>query len=319
MKPIHWLVLASVALRATLSLANTSDKPYKMYQADWSVLDAYPQQKLRWQELLRKGQKNGMTLDVIKARLEIIEPIVDKHQDWIDGLWMSANTHMLMGETFSSDNKEGSDEVRRHFEKAKERTDKCLVLKPDQPICKFFNAAASGKIATLDGIFASLGKGYGMHQSWMEVYNSGVEYVFNEGISLQGLTRYALGIYYRVVPDFFLLRWVYGISGDIDKSVRMHKEAVAMPGGKNACSYLMLGVSLLCRSGGDLEEEDTREGLGVLRKVPSYARNENNVSEMVCVKGAAQVSAKPSDACGYTKAQVLERDESAMKGEATSH
>ena len=73
-------------------------------------------------------------------------------------------------------------------------------------------------------------------------------------------------MYYRLVPNFFLIRWIFGISGDIDKSVKYHQEALALGGPKpSPCYRLMLTASLLCRSGGEKGHRDTKKALSIIK------------------------------------------------------
>ena len=146
-----------------------------------------------------------------------------------------------------------------------------------------------------------------------DVYDSNQEYMFEDGYSLQGLQRYALGIFYRVVPDFFLLRWIFGFSGDIDKSIKMHRESLTFKAGNGPCSQLMYAVAMLCKTGGDKGEKETKTAFKVLSKLEKFKTNDE--SGLICVKDATKLKQKPDNACGYTKAKQQETDEEKMKAQ----
>ena len=308
----------AIAIGLTFSLSSgtlAADKgQYDLYKPDWGPFKAKKAQYKRWQQLEAIAKKDGLGQKNLQERMKILKPIVDRNPGWVDGQWLYANTLMQYGETLSADDEKGKAKTRKYLVQAKDYSKKCLDQKPNHAICKFFYGAAVGKIGTVDGIMSSLGKGKIVLNSWLDVYNSKTNYVFSDGYSLQGLTRYALGIFYRVVPDFFLLRWFFDISGDIDKSVKMHKEAIAFKGGKGPCSQMMYAVAMLCKSEGEKSHPMTGQAFGVLDKIAA-ADSKGNESAMVCINDAPKLKAKPSDACGYTKAQVQKRDEESLKKE----
>ena len=161
----------------------------------------------------QEADDNGLTKANIIAKIKIIEPIVDAKPQWADGKWLLANLYLNLGETASSDDEDSKKEARAQLVKAQKLTEDCLRINPNIGICKFFLGAAIGKISTIDGIFSSLGKGERVLNLWLDLKKSKQDYVFDDGYSLQGLNYYALGIFYRVVPESRILKWLFGISG----------------------------------------------------------------------------------------------------------
>ena len=133
-------------------------KSYKMYKADWKPLHQDKEAAKKWQTLTDEYKANGMNRENIEARLAIIKPLVKKNPKWADGRWILANVYMQMGETVSADDKDSGKKTRGYLVQAKKHSEKCLKLKPDLAICKFFLGASMGKIGTIDGVMASLSK-----------------------------------------------------------------------------------------------------------------------------------------------------------------
>lgn len=305
------LLFAATLCLSQQSFSQNKGK-YKIYKPDFGPMLAIPNAKDTWDALTREGNKNGMTKELLLKKAAIVQPIVEKNPNWVDGYWMYANMMMIYGETQSSNDKKSMKTTRAYLVEARESSKKCLELAPNNMICKFFYGGALGKIATIDGIMSSLTKGKIILKHWQEVYASDQEFIFEDGMSLQGLVRYALGIYFRVVPDFILLDWLFDISGDIKKSVQMHRESLVFEGGDGPCSKLMLAVSLLCKSDGEANDPETKQAFNILDQIkitPKY----NSQSAMVCVDDAPKLKKKPGDACGYTKAQVQKRDKKALE------
>ena len=308
MNLVSKLIVAASILASNMLAA----QPYKPYKADFGPMKAVPGAFEKWQALTKKGNAEGMNKDLVLEKSQIVKPILAKNPDWVDGYWLYANMMMIYGETQSSSDKEGMKRTRGYLVEAMEHADKCLKKDKTVMICRFFYGAAVGKIATIDGIISSVSKGKTVINSWIEVYNSDQDYVFDDGSSLQGLVRYAMGIYYRVVPDFFLLRWIFGISGDIDKSVKMHRESLAYEGLNEPCPKLMLAAAMLCKSDAEPKSKLSQEANKLLSAIEKANKNVGE-STLVCIEDASMLKVKPDNACGYTKAQVQKRDEASLK------
>lgn len=300
---IYNMLFFGLALLITTSLC----AQYKNYSPNLKPLIADQEGHQQWKDLTAQYKEEGITKENIQARLKVIKPLVKKNPKWADGRWLIANLYMQLGETVSAEDEESKAIARNMLVKAQKHSELCLKLDRNLDICKFFLGAAIGKIATIDGIVASLGKGKQILDLWNEVVEGKQQYIFDDGYSLQSLVHYGLGIFYRVVPDFFILRWVLGFSGDIDKSVEMHRKAVKLPGGGGTCSYLMLTAALLCQADGEL----TNESKNLISEIKEMKSDGD--SESICKRDALKLESKPEDGCGYTKAQQQERSEEAMK------
>ena len=310
----HLLITATILIsQPALSRdfdAGRQASSYKMYQPDFSYFEAQTELYNEYQELGLRAVEEGFQRSFFLRRVAILEEVLKKNPKFIDGYWMLANNVTRIGESFDSSKPEQLSEARALLVKARKNAETCLRLKPDFPMCKFFLGASIGKIATIDGIFASLGTGELVLNSWIDVYESNMNYVFQDGYQLQGIVRYALGIFYRVVPDFFLLKWMFGISGDIDKSIVMHEEALEY-GNRGPCAKLMLSVSMYCKTGGDPGESYTKKASNIVDEI--LASQTTSEDTRICLKDAARIRNEPAKACGYTKAKQQETDEDAIK------
>jgi hypothetical protein len=287
-------------------------KDYQLYEPDFKNLEKEAKLYQEYQALGQKA-KAGFKREYFLRRVSLLEDYLSRHPKDVDVHWLLANDIMRLGESYDSTKPKELKQARKTLVKAKGYGERCLKLSPNQPLCKFFLGAAMGKIGTIDGVVASLSKGEQVLNLWTDVYNSGVDYHFPDGYALQGITRYALGIFHRVVPDFFLLDWIFGFSGDIDTSVAMHKESLAFKGGKGPCGWLMLSAAMLCKTEGDKDAEMSQEAFAYLDKANKYETQ--SADTLICVNDAGRMKSQPTQACGYTKAKQQATDEEAVKKE----
>ena len=172
-------------------------------------------------------------------------------------------------------------------------------------ICRMFYASNVAGAAAINGIIDSLRHGEDVHRIWLETTRSGINYQFNQEISLQGAAHYALGLFYRLVPDSSVIEWVFGIRGSLTESVNMHRKSVEIDG-PSSCNSLMLAVSLICAK----EKEDYRVEAEEINYYLDIALNyrTQDLNQKICIEGSKRITRFPELACGYTtsKQQVKE-------------
>ncbi len=299
--------IVSLSCLLALSLTGTlraSDSTYIPYPVDLKPMEKYPELNKEWKANKEQYADKVMPEPVLKRQLEIIESISAKESLWQDGLWMIADIAFQLGGSFSSE--KDLPYARSIFVRGERAAEKCLQKQVDHPICELYLGAMTGKIASIDGIFTSLKKAKRVEKLWTDVTQSKYNYRFGEASSLQGNARYALGIFYRLIPDFFLMRWLFGVSGDIKKSVRYHREALALDP-PNPCSKVMLAVSLLCAAKGDVKEPEGQEGLKHLREARLLTAK--SMVAKACQNDTTRLEQSPAQACGYETARQQETSE----------
>ena len=125
-----------------------------------------------------------------------------------------------------------------------------------------------------------------------------VSYVSPTGHSSLANAYYALGQFYRLVPDSWFVRLLFGVRGDISKSAGMLKKAVAIEPERLEFTK-ELGLALICHG----QEKDLpaliEEGEGYLRKVASLPVTEP--SDRIDKIHAQMLLDDPSLCCGYSR------------------
>jgi hypothetical protein len=274
---------------------NATEK--KLYQLDVTPLQAEPELAKDFQALQEKFQVEALTNAEHEKRLAILEKVVRKKPDWLDGYSLMAAEAFFLGSSFTDPKDHPT--ARRYLDDGEKKINECLKQAPSNILCKFFKASLRAKIASIDGIFASLRYGRSVRDTWLEVVDSKLDMQFRPNVSLQGSVHYGLGLFYRLVPNFFLMDWIFHIRGNIDESIRYHREAMKFDG-DNPCYTLMLAVSLLCKVKGKANTPEYTEAMNLLN---ATMPKPIDVAQAVCVHDVPKLRSEPKKTCGYTQAK----------------
>jgi tetratricopeptide (TPR) repeat protein len=139
---------------------------------------------------------------------------------------------------------------------------------PDKGECYFMRGLANARLATTKGIFSQLFTAKSIEQDWLVAVDRKSDYTTQHGENLQASANLALGVYYRLCPTFFLLKWMFGISGDLDKSVEYCKRAYELDSTRIEI-VKEYGVALITRGLDRKNNDDIEAGKAFLRKVPT--------------------------------------------------
>jgi hypothetical protein len=130
---------------------------------------------------------------------------------------------------------------------------------PDRGECFFMRGLANARIATTKGILASLFMGKQMEHDWLEAVKHNSEYVTPHGENLIASCYIALASFYRLCPESILLKWFFGITGDIDKSIACAQKAYALDSTRIEI-VKEYGISLITRGLKKKKPEDIENG-----------------------------------------------------------
>lgn len=292
--------IATLFLALAISGLAQAKAPFN-YPYNAEPLKKHPKEAAEIKALRDDGTTRPSTRQELARYFELLEKINKAEPEWIDGYWLLGEASFQYG-NFLTDPKD-LDLARGILVKGQTATETCLKKDSKNVLCKMFLGAAMGKIASIDGVFSSLRKAETIEKLWTDVVDSGVNYEIAPKVSLQGSARYALGMFYRLVPDSVILKWMIGTKGDIKKSIVMLEESVAEDG-PNACNLLMLGVSQLCSVKGDGKSEIGKKGLQNLSKAKTHPMNSSLAR--TCLLDIPQIEKDTSLACGYEPSRQQE-------------
>ncbi len=279
----------------------TADSSYAPYPVDLSGLKKYPDALKQFESMHTKFQKAPLLESEHISRMKLLAGVLEKEPNWLDGYWLYAADAYFLGSMVQ--NPEQHARARSDLIRGIEILETCLKKDPRHILCRFFEVSLQAKVASIDGIFASLRSGKRIRDTWLEVIASPYDIKFRPNVTLQGVSRFALGLFYRLVPDMFLTDWIWGIRGDIDTSIRYHREALTFDP-KNPCAHLMLAVSLLCKVKGDPKSPEYAEAMILLSDTEK--EKPIDVAQEVCINDAPKIRSEAHRTCGYTQAKYQE-------------
>ena len=211
-------------------------------------------------------------------------------------LWRKARACYLAGENLPTD---AAEERRKLFESGIEAARKALELDPQLGEASFFLSANLGRRNTTIGRLKTF---FGLEEfeagCLKTIDNNASDNLF--GFKCIGDAHYALGQFYRLVPDSWLVETLLGTRGSLDKSIAHLREAVAIQPQRG--DYRKeLGVSLLCKGQEASDEKLMAEGRDWLTKALDttvYANHPERDYEHI-----RELLAQPEKACKYSRDQ----------------
>lgn len=284
-------------------MANSSPK---LYEVNLDPFKKYPKSYERYMALNKIFDKGPLTMKEHLERLNLLEGVLKKEATWWDGHWIYASEAFIVGS--SMPNPTDDPEVRATLAKGHSYTKKCLSSQPDNSLCKFFNASLLAKIASIDGIFASLKHGKEIRDAWQDIIEKGdYQFQFRPNVSLLGSAYYGLGLFYRLVPDSVFIDWLWGIRGNKEKSISYHKKAAEYDQG-NPCSMLMHAVAILCYHGDDKNAPTTKQAMKIFDDIQKITAID--IPQELCQKDSRRIRQRTDRVCGYTQAKYEEAQSS---------
>jgi len=259
---------------------------FKPYHFDTQLIEKkHPQIFERLQVLRKKIQS---TQEEHKEVCDLTSDLLKKEPEWVDAYWLAAGYLISFAEWHMRHQQK--EEAIALFQKSEDLAHTCLVKHPKHPLCTFLNAGAMARLASIKGIATSLQKGRAIYESLLQVLDSKVNTRFQEHNprSLQGAAHHGLGIFFRVVPQGWIVKFLLGYAGDINLSEVHHRRSIEIDG--PVSSYVTeLAVTLLCQNEKKPNSAKLKEADRLLSEVEKiqtdlpmdqfYARNAQKLRE----------------------------------------
>ncbi|SMF08025.1 hypothetical protein [Pseudobacteriovorax antillogorgiicola] len=271
------------------------------YEVNTKPLFKYPSLAKEFQRLHDKFQKVPLTIKEHEQRIDILETVLEKEGKWLDGYWLHGSESFILASSYSSE--DDFPIARNILANGLQKVETCLEIKGDHLLCRFFQGSLLAKISSIDGIFASLRHGKTIHDAFFAVTRSSYNMQFRPNVSLIGAAYYGLGLFYRLVPDVFLVDWFWGIRGNLSKSIALHKKAISYDD-NNPCSLLMLSVALFCKYHSDNDHPEYKAAVKHLKTAQGITPIDK--PQEVCVKETYKIEKQTDRTCGYTQAKYQE-------------
>ncbi len=190
-------------------------------------------------------------------------------------------------------------------------TEKCVHTKSGDASfhitpCRFMKGSLTSKIASINGILSALSKAKGVLDEWTSAADGDVDLVMSKTHTLKASANYALGLFYRLVPDLWLVNMIFDVRGNLDESVRRHQISTKIQS-ENACYLYGEYTSLVCRS----QKRSRSDDMSLADKVRDHVAALKAESTLLarCKISVKKISEDPKMACGFTGAKQVNEDE----------
>jgi len=176
---------------------------------------------------------------------------------------------------------------------------KCSALAPATPECYLFLSTGIGREGTQKGILNMLPRIKEVETLYLKVIELKPTYRSEHGeANTLGDAYYALGIFYRMVPDWTVVQLLYKTKGDKKKSIDMLRKAVSLEPGRIEYSK-ELGVALICYGQNTNNQASIDEGKKTLQKV--LTMTEYKPTDKIDKDHTKMILADLKMACGYSR------------------
>lgn len=249
-------------------------------------------------EILYYEQKYDEGLAKVKAA---ITAAPDK-----DLYWMKARFMYEIGERF--ERTDTSIDKEAFYQEMLDATEAGLKLAPRDLHLRFARGIAMGRLGTTRGVLSSLFMAKTVETDWLSVAQSNT-FTYS---SLGGYERLpcdayiALGIYYRLVPDWWIVQMLAGTRGDLDKSLSWHQKAVQCKP-REVQNWKELGVTQMCIA--ERRGDDTMKQSAVASLTKCQQLKPQSARAVTDQKHCQKIIADPSLACEYSRDGQQDLDE----------
>jgi hypothetical protein len=215
--------------------------------------------------------------------------------------WMEARFYYELGELHDEDfDKEA------WYEQMLARVERALDLHPADPHLLFLHGLAMGRLGTTRGVLATLFYVDDVEAAWLAAEAAGTRYA-SLGLEEHLPCDHALvlGIFYRIIPDSWIIELITDTRGDLDKSLAYHESSCSCSPDRIR-SLIERAVSELCIGHSRDDAALLARGHATLAHIQSLSPS--LPTDFIDQEHAVVLAAHPELACGYSRDGMQELD-----------
>lgn len=224
-----------------------------------------------------------------------------------ESYWVAGETNYMLGELLPETAK---DRRAKLYEEVIALARTCLKeIDPNDPGCNHFLSTGMGRLATTRGVLASMRSAAEIERGWVKGLKANPKRAMVWGDPLKVNIQYGLGVYYRMAPDWWIMKVMLGTRGDKKKAVELFKAATT------AQPYRLelqkeYAVALLCYGTTNDDDKSIADGKALMKRIIAGDFDVKDVrsTDAIDKKHAAEMLADPDKACGYSRDGYQEID-----------
>lgn len=286
--------------------------------ADPNTLPTSPQQYI---EILENAGHEQASKQFAKAvdfdqndqygeSIKILEQLAQEFPEAPYLMWRLARNYWVFAENLDINDKEAR---LKNFEKGLKWANKGIASNKNCGECYLFKFGNLGRISTTKGLMNSISSAKELSETIakaieLEPKHRDTEYNFSLANAY-----YASGVFYRIIPDWLIIRWIAGVRGDKMKSLEHIKKAAELS--PTRIDYQVeLGAIYLCLAEDKGMEEMREPGNEALRKAIDMKRV--MPTDPLDKQYAAGFLKDPSGACGFSRDGIVDLDKNKLDKDA---
>jgi hypothetical protein len=227
-----------------------------------------------------------------------------------DLYWLKARFMYELGERI--ERTDTSVDKQAFYNEMLATAEKGLELAPGDLHLRFARGVAMGRLGTTRGVLSSLFMAKDVESDWLAVANAPTwRYSSIGGIEMLPCDAYhALGIYYRLVPEWWIVQVLAGTRGDLDKSLEFNLKSIQCKP-HEVQNWKELAATQLCIATKRNDDALLAEGKRSADKAASLKAVSDK--QRMDQKHALAMRDDPSLACGYSRDGQQDLDEKRLK------
>ncbi len=311
----------SIVKRWSLALANLSTLMVAIWASSaWALdsasadpINSLPNNPPAYIEILKQAGHEEAAAEFAKAveferqdKMADSIPILNKlHEQFPNApyiMWRQSRNYWVYAENLDINDKENR---LKNFEIGLDWANKGLAANENCSECYLFKFGNWGRISTTKGLVNSISAAKGLSETIAKAIEIGTDHQDTEFNASLPNAYYASGVFYRIIPDWMIVRWVAGVRGDKMKSLKHIKKAADMMP-MRVDFQVELGAIYLCLAEEKGKEEMREPGIQALKR--AIDMKQVMPTDPLDKDYARGFLKDPSGACGFSRDGIVELD-----------
>jgi len=247
--------------------------------------------------------EQGKALGADKLLLEVNK----KHPDNPKALWLIAKNAYFRAEKMPE---EATEEKAAILERGFSFAERCVEVAPNDINCLLHFGTLLGRVSTNRGIISSAANGDDVEDHWLRALQTKEHYRFPSANTSLGAVNYGLGIFYRLVPDSWLMSLLFGVRGDIGKAVK-YLQASMKTKSDEVELYTELVAASYCKA--ERDDDSAALKLGHDYVTQCQSKKADTVLRKLSQSHCGKLRNNPTLGCGYSRDKQQETDAEKFK------
>ena len=247
--------------------------------------------------------EEGKALGADKLLLQVEK----KHPNHAKALWLIAKNAYFRAEKMPE---EATEEKAAILERGFSFAERCVEVAPKDVNCLLHFGTLLGRVSTNRGIISSAANGDDVEDHWLRALETQEHYRFPSANTSLGAVNYGLGIFYRLVPDSWLMSLLFGVRGDIGKAVTYLQAAM-----KTKSDEVELFTELVAASYCKAERDDDAAAMKLGHDYVKQCQAMPATTELrkLSKSHCSKLRDNPALGCGYSRDKQQETDAEKFK------